>query len=43
VVRIMKDIKGEEVVFNREDLTPGVYFIELSGNGPLFRGRLLVE
>ena len=42
-VRVIKDIKGEEVVFNREDLTPGVYFIELSGNGPLYRGRLLVE
>ena len=42
-VRVMEGITTNEVLIEKGNLTPGVYFITLQGNGKALRGKLMVE
>ena len=42
VVYMKSNITGEEVVLDRGNLAPGIYFVELTGKD-IFRGRVIVE
>ena len=42
-VRVMENIATNEAIIEKGNLTPGVYFIALQGNGKALRGKLMVE
>jgi hypothetical protein len=42
-VRVVADITTNKVLIEKGNLTPGVYFISLQGNGKELRGKLMVE
>ena len=43
VVRKTENVSGNEIIIEKKDMKPGVYFIELKGEDRTFRSKLMIE